>query len=74
MGCVASAAIDYHELGLETGAMIAEVLKGETAVSDMKPKTIYKYNLYINSEALKKAAISVSDKITKTAIDVSVQE
>ncbi len=74
MGCVASAAIDYHELGLETGAMIAEVLKGEKSISDIKPKTIYKYNLYINSEALSKAAISVSDKITKTAIDVSVQE
>lgn len=73
-GCVASAAIDYYELGLETGAMAAKVLKGEEEVSTMQPKTIYKYNLYINTKAISSTSLFVSDKIVKTAIDVSAEQ
>lgn len=74
MGCVASAAIDYYELGRETGAMAAKVLKGEAEISELQPKTVYKYNLYINSKAISSTALFVSDKITKTAIDVSAEQ
>jgi len=74
LGCVASAAIDYFELGRETGAMAAKVLKGEAEISSVQPKTIYKYNLYINTKAISGTALFVSDKIAKTAIDVSAQQ
>ncbi len=74
MGCVASAAIDYFELGRETGTMMAKVLKGEEEISTMQPKTIYKYNLYINTKAISSTALFVSDKIMKTAIDVSAEQ
>lgn len=72
-GCVATAAIDYYELGRETGAMAAKVLAGED-IETVRPKTIYKYNLYINTQAIAGTRLTVSDKILKTAIDVSAEQ
>ena len=38
--CYASLAIDYYDLGVETGKMAAEVLLGTKAVSDLEVKTL----------------------------------
>jgi putative ABC transport system substrate-binding protein len=38
--CYASLAIDYYELGVETGKMAAQVLLGEKAVSDIEIATL----------------------------------
>ncbi len=38
--CYASLAIDYYELGVETGKMAAEVLLGTKSVSDIEVKTL----------------------------------
>ena len=38
--CYASLAIDYYELGAETGRMAAQVLLGEKAVSDIEVATL----------------------------------
>ena len=73
-GCVAAAAIDYYELGRETGAMAAKIVKGEESISAVRPKTIYKYNLYINTDAISKTRATATDKIIKNAIDVSAQQ
>lgn len=44
--CYASLAIDYYELGAETGKMAAQVLLGEKAVSDIEIATLTPTVLY----------------------------
>ena len=44
--CYASLAIDYYELGAETGKMAAQVLLGEKAVSDIEIATLTPTILY----------------------------
>ena len=44
--CYASLAIDYYELGAETGKMAAQVLLGEKAVSDIELATLTPTVLY----------------------------
>ena len=46
--CYASLAIDYYELGAETGRMAAEVLLGTKAVSDIEIKTLTPSVVYNN--------------------------
>ncbi len=46
--CYASLAIDYYELGAETGKMAAEVLLGTKAVSDIEIKTLTPSVVYNN--------------------------
>ncbi len=46
--CYASLAIDYYELGAETGKMAAEVLLGTKSVSDIEIKTLTPSVVYNN--------------------------
>jgi len=50
-GCLASMGIDYVELGRQTGAMAAKVLKGEAAASEMNYETCQGASLYVNTQA-----------------------
>lgn len=70
-GCVASAGIDYIELGKRTGAMAAKILKGEATASEMDYETISDYNIYTNSEALAKLGITLPDDVKAKAVEVS---
>lgn len=68
-GCVASAGIDYVELGKITGAMAAQIIKGEAKASDMEYKTITEYSTYINSKALASFNITVPADIAQNAVE-----
>lgn len=70
-GCVASAGIDYYELGRRTGAMAAKILIGEAAADEIPYETITDYEIYINSEALKEMSIALSDDIAADAIEAA---
>ena len=70
LGCVASAGIDYVELGKITGKMAARILNGEKA-SDMDYETISNYQTYINSNALKAMNIVISDEFAQNCTEVS---
>lgn len=48
-GCLASMGIDYVELGKQTGAMAAKVLKGEAAASELPYETCKGASLYVNT-------------------------
>jgi len=69
LGCVAAAGIDYYELGRQTGAMAAKVLKGEAKASDMPYETISEYGIYINSQALAEMGITLPSGIADKAIE-----
>ena len=71
LGCVASAGIDYFELGRQTGAMAARVLRGEAAASDIPFETISEYGIYINSDAIASLGLSVPANIADKAIESS---
>lgn len=56
--CYASLAIDYYELGAETGKMAAEVLLGKKSVSDIEIKTLAPSVVY-NEELCSALGITV---------------
>lgn len=69
LGCVASAGIDYVELGRQTGAMAARVLRGEITCDKLPYETISEYGIYINSNALAEMGIEVPADIASRAIE-----
>lgn len=72
-GCVASAGIDYFELGKQTGALAAQIIKGEKKAADIPYLTITEYNYYFNSSAMAKFQLAVPSEFAEKAIE-SVQE
>ena len=58
--CYASLAIDYYELGAETGKMAAEVLLGTKDVADIEVKTLTP-SVVFNSELCAKLGIAVPE-------------
>ncbi|MBQ9975276.1 MAG: ABC transporter substrate-binding protein [Clostridia bacterium] len=58
--CYASLAIDYYELGVETGKMAAEVLLGTKDVADIEVKTLTP-SVVFNSELCAKLGIAVPE-------------
>lgn len=73
IGCVASAGIDYVELGRQTGAMAAKVLKGEATCDEIPYETISEYGIYLNNAALAEMNITVPDDIAEKAIVTDAQ-
>ena len=62
-GCVASMGLEYVELGKQTGAMAAKVLKGEAKASEMNFEVISEPSLYINTKAAADVNLTISDDI-----------
>ena len=69
LGCIASAGIDYFQLGRQTGAMAAKILTGEASAYDMPYETITEYGIYINSEALARFNIELPADVAERAIE-----
>lgn len=69
IGCVAAAGIDYIELGIQTGKMAAKIITGQAKASDMPYEIISEYNYYVNSDALAEMKITLTDEISKKAIE-----
>lgn len=65
-GCVASQGLDYIQLGKQTGALAARVLKGEDAKS-IPYELIYESQLYINPAACEALNITVPDELLASA-------
>ena len=65
-GCVASAGLDYVELGKQAGVMAARVLKGED-IKNIPFETLKESKITINEKVLNDLGIKVSDKVLETA-------
>ena len=70
-GCVASAGIDYIELGKQTGAIAAKILKGEANCQDIPYETISEYGIYINSTSLSQMNIQLPAEIADRAVEAN---
>lgn len=71
LGCVASAGIDYIQLGRQTGMMAARILTGEAFAYDMPYETISSYDIYVNSEALARFGIEMPADVAEKAIEAA---
>lgn len=71
LGCVACAGIDYFQLGKDTGALAAKVLRGEAKASELPYETISEYAYHTNSAALAQMNITVPDSVASTMQDVA---
>lgn len=67
LGCVAAEGLDYIALGRQTGLMAAKVLKGEAKASELPYEIITEPGLYVNTEALAKFGIVLSDELAARA-------
>ena len=70
LGCAAAEGLDYIALGRQTGLMAAKVLKGETKASEIPYEIITEPGLYVNTEALAKFGIVLSDELKARANEV----
>ena len=68
-GAVAALGINYHDLGEQTGRMVARILKGEKP-GDIKPEVSTKMELFVNPGAAEKQGIKLSDDLIKSATKV----
>ena len=65
-GCIASAGIDYIELGKKAGVMAARVLKGED-VKNIPYETLTESKITINTDAAEKIGVTIPQSITDRA-------
>lgn len=65
-GCVASAGLDYIELGKQAGIMAARILKGED-ISSIPYETLKESKLTVNKAACEKLGINVPEDILASA-------
>lgn len=71
IGCVAAAGIDYFQLGKQTGAIAARILKKEAKASEIPYETISEYGIYVNSPALAELGITIPSDIAARAIEAN---
>ncbi|KAF1020448.1 MAG: hypothetical protein GAK30_02490 [Paracidovorax wautersii] len=68
-GAIAALGIDYHDLGLQTGRVVVQILQG-TKPGDIKPQTSSNLRLFINPSAAEKQGVKLSDDLVKSAAEV----
>lgn len=68
-GCVASMGLDYVELGRQTGAMAAKVLKGEAKASEMPFEVISQASLYLNTAAADQIGLTIPEDMINEAAE-----
>lgn len=68
-GCTASMGLEYFELGRQTGAMAAKILKGESKAADMPYEVISEASLYINTAAADKISLTLPENYATDAYE-----
>ena len=66
-GCLASMGLEYYELGKQTGAMAAKVLKGEAKASEINFETISQASLYVNNQVANDLGITLNEEFVAGA-------
>ncbi len=64
-GCLACEGLDYYELGKQTGAMAAKVLKGEAKASELSFETITEPEAYVNTAVAEAFGITVPEEYSE---------
>ena len=69
-GCMAAMGLDYVQLGRQTGAMAAKVLKGEATAEELPYETIEGASLYVNTEAASNLGYEFSEETLDSAEEI----
>lgn len=67
IGCLAAMGLDYIELGRQTGAMAAQVLKGEKKASEINYETIKEAAFYGNTKVAENLGITLPKELASDA-------
>ncbi len=68
-GAIAALGVNYHDLGLQTGQVVARILKGEQP-GKIAPATSNKLELYVNPGAAERQGVALSDELLKSAAQI----
>jgi putative ABC transport system substrate-binding protein len=68
-GAIAALGVNYHDLGMQTGRLVARILNGEKP-GDIPSEKSAKLALYVNLRAAAKQGITLSDALIKSAAEV----
>lgn len=68
-GAIAALGVNYHDLGLQTGRIVIQILKGAKP-GDIASQTSDKLELYVNPGAAKKQGVTLSPDFIKSATKV----
>lgn len=69
-GCVASIGIEYFELGKQTGALAAKILKGEATAAETPFITATEAELYVNTAAAENIGLSLEESYIGNAAEI----
>ncbi|MFV0527261.1 MAG: ABC transporter substrate-binding protein [Lachnospiraceae bacterium] len=69
IGCLAAEGIDYLALGIQTGKMAAQVLKGEKKASEIPYETISESGFYVNLAVADTLGITVPEDLLAEAVE-----
>lgn len=69
-GCLASMGIEYIDLGIQTGKMAAQILKGEATASEMNYAVCEEAYLYANLEVAENLGITFDEEYLAGAAEV----
>lgn len=70
-GCIASAGLDYIELGKQAGVMAARVLKGED-ISQIPYETLQESKITVNTKVAENLGITLPEDILLNSTDVGI--
>ena len=73
-GGLATVSVDYYELGKQTGAMAAKILKGEAQPADMPIEMAQTTTTEINQEEVNLLGITVPDDLTEYVGEYAAEE
>ena len=73
-GGLATVSVDYYELGKQTGAMAAKILKGEAQPADMPIEMAQTTTTEINQEEVDLLSITVPDDLTEYVGEYAAEE
>ena len=73
-GGLATVSVDYYELGKQTGAMAAKILKGEAQPADMPIEMAQTTTTEINQEEVDLLGITVPDDMTEYVGEYAAEE
>ena len=67
IGCLASMGLDYYDLGMKTGKMAAQVLKGEKKASEINFEIIEEFDFYGNKAVADNLGIDLPEDLVRDA-------
>ncbi len=67
VGCLATVGLDYYDLGKQTGAIAAKVLKGEKKASEIKFEVIEEAAFYGNTAVAANLGITLPENLVSSA-------